>query len=153
MLGLTCIPEKIYDFLYPIKAHFRCSQARHFMLFCWLLMLLVDSNNNYAHYCFGFEMVLLIASWDHYHVPVAICAMDPHRKGQQNIIFRRMLRKFVPPGWAGAVVVEADAGFAANRTIKPIKRKKYGCRRDQRENESTSRSRVIRRRRLSVRTI
>jgi hypothetical protein len=45
MLGLTCIPEKIYDFLYPFKHHFRCDQARHFMLFCWLLMmLLVDSN-------------------------------------------------------------------------------------------------------------
>ncbi len=197
MLGLTCIPEKIYDFLYPFKHHFRCAQARHFMLFCWLLiMLLVDTNkgtlkelsrlmperikywalmrmvrsgywdemalirdigsevlrilpppkdgvlhligdstlkgkrgekhplghktrlNAYAHYCFGFEMVLLIASWAHYRIPVAICAMDPHRKGQQNIIFRRMLRKYVPPGWVGAVVVEADAGFAANRTIK-----------------------------------
>ncbi len=45
MLGLTCIPEKIYDFLYPFKVHFRCAQARHFMLFCWLLMmLLVDTN-------------------------------------------------------------------------------------------------------------
>ncbi len=205
MLGLTCIPEKIYDFLYPFKHHFRCAQARHFMLFCWLLiMLLVDTNkgtlkelsrlmperikywalmrmvrsgywdemalirdigsevlrilpppkdgvlhligdstlkgkrgekhplghktrlNAYAHYCFGFEMVLLIASWAHYRIPVAICAMDPHRKGQQNIIFRRMLRKYVPPGWVGAVVVEADAGFAANRTIKLINRKKYG---------------------------
>jgi len=71
-------------------------------------------------------MVLLIASWDHYRIPVAICAMDPSRKGQQNIIFRRMLRKYVPPGWAGAVIVEADAGFAANRTIKLINRKKYG---------------------------
>jgi hypothetical protein len=81
--------------------------------------------NGYAHYCFGFEMVLLIASRGH-RVPVAICAMDPHRKGQQNIIFRRMLRKYVPPGWAGAVVVEADAEFAANRTIKLINKKKYG---------------------------
>src|SRR6266850_3385278 len=45
MFGLTCIPEKIYDFLFPFKGHFRCSQARHFMLFCWLLiMLLVDTN-------------------------------------------------------------------------------------------------------------
>jgi hypothetical protein len=205
MLGLTCIPEKIYDFLYPFKVHFRCAQAHHFMLFCWLLMmLLVDPNkgtlkglsrlmperikywalmrmvrsgywdeaallrdigsevlwtlpppedgvlhligdstlkgkrgkkhplghkarmNVHAHYCFGFEMVLLIASWAHYRVPVAICAMDPHRKRRQNIIFRRMLRKFVPPGWATAVVVEADAGFAANATIKLIERMQYG---------------------------
>jgi hypothetical protein len=205
MLGLTCIPEKIYDFLYAFKSHFRCPQARHFVLFCWLLMmLLVDSNkgtlkelsrlmperlkywalmrmlrsgswdqralirdvgadvlgtlppasdgvlhliadstlkgkrgekhplgrktrlNAFADFCFGFEMVLLIASWDHYRVPVAISAIDPQRKGQQNILVRRMLRGFVPPGWAREVVVEADAGFAANKTIKQIERKGYG---------------------------
>ena len=205
MLGLTCIPEKIYDFLYRYKSHFRCAQGRHFMLFCWVLMtLLVESNkgtmkelsrlmperikywallrmvksgywdegalisdigadvlrslpppadgvlhligdatvkgkrgkkhplghktrmNEYAHFCFGFEMVLLIASWDHYRIPVAISVMDPHRKGQQNIIFRKMLRKFVLPGWACEVVVEADAGFAANKTLEVVNRKGYG---------------------------
>ena len=205
MLGLTCIPEKVYDFLYRFKRHFRCAQARHFVLFCWILvMLLVDGNkgtlkqlsrlmperirywalmrmlrsgywnekallrdvssevllgclpppedgilhligdstlkgkrgekhplghktrmNAYSHYYYGFEMVLLIASWDHYRVPVAIQAMDPHRKGQQNIIFRRMLREFAVPGWAKEVVVEADAGFAANKTIRLIQKKGY----------------------------
>lgn len=205
MFGLTCIPEKVYDFLYPFKPHFRCAQAEHFNLFCWLLVaLLIESGgrgtlkqlsrivperirywalmrmvrsgywdervlireissdvlghlpppkdgvihliedstlkgkrgskhpfghktrlNEYAHYTFGFEMVLLIASWDHYRVPVAISIIDPRRKGQQNILFRRMLREFVLPPWAREVVVEADAGFAANKTIRLIERKGY----------------------------
>src|SRR4051812_3582781 len=158
MLGLTCIPGKIYDFLHRFKVHFRCPQGHHFQLFCWLLvMLLVDQGkgtlkqlshlmpqrikywalmrmvrsgywderllisdigsdvlrtlppasdrvlhligdttlkgkrgkkhpvgrkarwNNYARYTFGFEMVLLIASWDHFRVPVAIRVVDPRR--------------------------------------------------------------------------
>ncbi len=38
MLGLTCVPPKVYDLLYPFKPHFGCPQARHFVLFCWLLV-------------------------------------------------------------------------------------------------------------------
>jgi hypothetical protein len=204
MLGLTCVPQKVYDFLYPYKSHFRCPQARHFSLFCWLLvMLVIDQGkgtlkelsrlmplrikywalmrmvrsgwwdeqalitelsldvlshlpppsdatlhligdatlkgkrgqkhplgrtcrvNEYARFCFGFEMVLLIASWGHFRVPVAIAVIDPRRKGQQNILFRHMLREFVPPAWALSVVVEADAGFAATRTFGLIERLGY----------------------------
>ena len=43
MLGLTCLPAKIYETLYPYKSYFRCSQTRHFVLFCWLLMMLALS--------------------------------------------------------------------------------------------------------------
>lgn len=206
MFGLTCIPEKVYDFLYRFKHHFRCPQAEHFPLFCWLLVMLVvdtgspgtlkglgrlmpqrirywalmrmlrsgywderlliremsfevlrdlpppedgilhlipDSTlkgkrgkkhplgrkarmNEYARFCYGFEMVLLIASWDHYRVPVAIRAIDPRRKGQQNILTRKMLREFEVPGLARQVIVEADAGFAATKTINLIERKGWG---------------------------
>jgi len=205
MLGLTCVPQKVYDFLYPYKCHFRCAQARHFLLFCWLLvMLILDSGkgtlkgmgrlmpqrikywalmrmvrsgwwdehaliteisaevvrnlpppadgvlhligdatlkgkrgvkhpvgrtcriNEYAHYCFGFEMVLMIASWERFRVPVAMAVIDPHRTGQANILLRRMIREFVPPHWARKVIVEADAGFAATKTFKLLKRKSYG---------------------------
>lgn len=205
MLGLTCVPQKVYDFLYPYKSHFRCPQARHFSLFCWLLVMLVidqgkgtlkelsrlmperikywalmrlvrsgwwDAHalmtelsaatlsqlpppadatlhligdatlkgkrgekhplgricrvNEYARFCFGFEMVLLIASWGHFRVPVAIAVIDPRRQGQQNILFRRMLKEFVPPAWARRVVVEADAGFAATRTFALLERLGYG---------------------------
>src|SRR5881409_2965813 len=41
MWGCTCIPSKVYQVLYPLKRHFRCAQARHFLLFCWLLIALI----------------------------------------------------------------------------------------------------------------
>lgn len=204
MLGLTCVPKKVYLLLFAYKHHFRCAQGRHFRLFCWLIVMLsLDQGrgnlkelsrlmperirywallrmvrsgwwderalvkelsadtlrllpppqdatlhligdatlkgkrgekhplgrkcrmNEYARFSFGFEMVLLIASWDHFRVPVACALIDPHRKGQQNILFRRMLREFVPPGWARRVIVEADAGFAATKTFQTIERKGY----------------------------
>ena len=27
--------------LYPLKRHFRCAQAQHFLIFCWLLIALI----------------------------------------------------------------------------------------------------------------
>src|SRR5262249_4799763 len=38
MWGCTCIPSKVYQVLYPLKRHFRCAQAQHFLICCWLLM-------------------------------------------------------------------------------------------------------------------
>ena len=38
---LSCLPHKVYDFLYGFKSHFRCAQGRHFLLFCWLLVALI----------------------------------------------------------------------------------------------------------------
>ncbi len=69
-------------------------------------------------YTFGCEMVLLIASWSHLRVPVALAPIDPKIKGHQNILFRQMLRDFVPPAWARQTIVVADAGFAANETLR-----------------------------------
>lgn len=44
MLGLSCVPQRVYETLYPFKPHFLCPQGRHFLLFCWLLtMLIIDS--------------------------------------------------------------------------------------------------------------
>jgi IS4 transposase len=51
--------------------------------------------------------------------------IDPKIKGHQNILFRQMLKEFVPPAWAHQVVVVADAGFAANETLRLIAEKKY----------------------------
>lgn len=204
MLGLTCVPPKVYEILFPFKRHFRCRQGRHFVLFCWLLtMLVIDQGkgtlkelsrlmparikywalmrmvrsgwwdeqllvtelsaevlrhlpppadatlhlvgdttikgkrgqkhplgrtcrlNEYARFRYGFEMVILIASWAHWRIPVAIAVIDPQRKGQQNILFRRMVREFVPPAWVRRVVVEADAGFAATKTFRLLERLGY----------------------------
>jgi hypothetical protein len=205
MWGSTCIPRKGYQVLYPLKRHFGCAQAQHFLVFCWLLMALTrdpgkgtlkglkpylpptlkywttmrmirsgqwdveavvcalatatlralpppadgvlyligDStvkekrgrkhplgrttrHSEHAPYTFGFEVVLLIASWDHVRVPVALALIDPTCRGHQNILFRQMLKDFVPPSWVRHVVVIADAGFAANATLRLITDKHYG---------------------------
>jgi Transposase DDE domain len=76
-------------------------------------------------YRFGFEMVLLIARWDRFRVPVALALIDPKCRGHQNILFRQMLKTFVPPAWVKQVVVVADAGFAANATLQLITEQHY----------------------------
>ena len=204
MWGSTRIPSKVYQALYPLKKHFRCAQARHFLVFCWLVMALIrdpgkgtlkglqsylpptlkywttvrmirsgqwdaeavvcdmatatlralpppadgvlyligDStlkdkrgrkhplghttrHSEHDPYSFGFEMVLLIASWGRFRVPVALAPMEPAIKGHQNILFRQMLKDFVPPAWVRQIVVVADAGFAANATLRLITEKHY----------------------------
>jgi hypothetical protein len=76
-------------------------------------------------YTFGFEMVLLIARWGRFRVPVALAPIDPKIKGHQNILFRQMLKDFVPPAWVQQIIVVADAGFAANATMHLIAEKHY----------------------------
>ena len=204
MWGSTCIPSKVYQVLYPLKRHFRCAQAQHFLVFCWLLMALIrdpgkgtlkgltsylpptlkywttvrmvrsgqwdaqavltdmatatlrslpppadgvlyligDStlkakrgrkhplghttrHSEHAPYTFGFEMVLLMARWDRVRVPIALGLIDPKIRGHQNILFRQMLKDFVPPAWVRQIVVVADAGFAANETLRLITEKHY----------------------------
>lgn len=204
MWGSTCIPRKVYQVLYPLKRHFRCVQAQHFLVCCWLLMALIrdpgrgtlkglkpylpptlkywttmrmirsgqwdaaavvcdlatatlralpppadgilyligDStlkekrgrkhplghtirHGEHAPYAFGFEIVLLIASWGQVRVPIALGLIDPTCRGHQNILFRQMLQDFVPPTWVQHVVVVADAGFAANETLRLIAKQHY----------------------------
>jgi hypothetical protein len=204
MWGSTCIPRKVYHVLYPLKRHFCCAQAQHFLVFCWLLMALIrdpgkgtlkglkpylpptlkywttmrmirsgqwqaeavvcdlatatlralpppadrvlyligDStvkekrgrkhplghttrHSEHEPYRFGFEVVLLIASWGRWRLPVAMGLIDPAIRGHQNILFRQMLKDFVPPAWVRQVVVVADAGFAANETLRLLTKQKY----------------------------
>jgi hypothetical protein len=204
MWGRTCIPTKVYRVLYPCKKHFRCAQAQHFLVFCWLVIALIrtpgkgtlkglrpylpaklpywttvrmvrsaqwdahavltdmaattlrslpppadgvlylsgDStlkpkrgrkhplghftrHGEQEPYLFGFALVVLIASWDRLRVPVALGLIDPQRRGHQNILFRQMRKDFVPPAWVRQVVVVADAGFAANETLRLITAQKY----------------------------
>ncbi len=200
MWRFTCLPRTVYDFLYPFKPLFRCSQARHFVIFCWLLVALirdpgagtlkglcpylsphlsywglirmlrsgkwdaqavlsgmskrvlrslpppadgklyligdtthkpkrgrqhplglVTRQSESAPYTFGFNMVVLVACWGQFRIPIAMAPIDPKRKGHQNILFRQMLRAFEPPSWVREVVVLADAGYPATPTLKLIK--------------------------------
>jgi len=202
MWSLTCVPTNVYNTLYKFKPVFRCVQAHHFSVFCWLLIALILDNgkgrlkdlcgylppklrywtlmrmvrsgqwdakvlvdemsrdvlnwlpapadgvihlsadktrkdkcgrkhplglvtreSKHCPYHFGFEMVLLIASWDHYRIPIRLAVMDPKVKGHQNILFRQMLETLHLPSWVREVIVSGDAGFAANPTLKRIEHK------------------------------
>ena len=202
MWSPTGIPRKVYQVLYPCKRQFRCAQAQHFVVFCWLLIAMIrdpgkgtlkglgvylpptlrywttlrmvrsgqwdasavitmlaatalrtlpppadgvlsligDStlkeqrgrqhplgrttrHSEHDPYTFGFELVLLIASWGAVCVPLALGLIDPQCRGHQNILFRQMLTDFVPPTWARHIVVVADAGYAANATLRLIAKK------------------------------
>jgi Transposase DDE domain len=199
MWCFTCIPINVYNALFKFKPLFRCVQAQHFWVFCWVLIALILDNgkgtlkdlcqhlprtlkywtlmrmvrsgqwdedalvtrmasdvlrwlpppadgvlhlsgdktrkekrgrkhplgsvsreSEHAPYTFGFDMVILIASWQHFRFPVAIAPIDPAIKGHQNIVFRQMLATFEPPAWVRQVIVSADAGFAANKTLQLI---------------------------------
>lgn len=81
--------------------------------------------NHYSSYVFGLELVLLIAQWGRFRVPVACDVLTPKRKGQRNIMFRQMLRRFHPPVWCQRVVVLADAGFASKANLRLVARKNW----------------------------
>lgn len=81
--------------------------------------------NQYQQFTFGVSMLLLIAQWGRFRVPVDAVLLDPKKKGDQNIQFRQMLRRFVPPRWCRKVIVVADAGFASKANLRLIGRKGY----------------------------
>ena len=203
MWGPTCIPNKVYQVLYPLKRHFRCAQGQHFLVCCWLLMALMRDPGNgtlkglhasmpptlqywttmrmirsgqweaetvlsamatatlralpppvdgilsllgdstlqekrgrkyplgytirpseHDPYTFGFEIVLLIASWERVRVPSALGLIDPAIRRHQHILCRQMLRDWVPPAWVRQIIVVADAGFAAHETLRLMTKKR-----------------------------
>jgi len=44
MWSLTCVPVNVYKALYKFKPVFRCVQAYHFWVFCWVLIALILDN-------------------------------------------------------------------------------------------------------------
>lgn len=82
--------------------------------------------NEVTPYVFGQALVLVSAPWGRVRVPVRAAVVDPKIKGHQNLLFRQMLQDFVPPAWVKAVIVEADAAFAAKATLKSIADRGWG---------------------------
>jgi hypothetical protein len=152
MWRVTCLPRTVYDVLYPFKPFFRCSQARHFVIFCWLMVAIIRDpgagtlsligdtthkpkrgkqhplghmthHSKSSPYFFGFGMVVLVASWNGYRIPIKGATIDPERKWHQHIVFRQMLRDFEPPSWVREIVVLGDAGSPSNLTLTLIKKR------------------------------
>jgi hypothetical protein len=80
----------------------------------------VTRQSKSSPHVFGFGMVVLVASWKGWRMPIQIATIDPDRKGHQNILFRQMLRDFEAPSWVREIVVLGDAGYPANATLKLI---------------------------------
>ena len=71
-------------------------------------------------YVFGHTVLLLVAQWGQFRIPLAVRVINTKIKGHQNILVRELLTRYVPPAWCQRVVVEADAGFAAKATLQQI---------------------------------
>lgn len=197
-MRLRSIPQAVSNRLAPYRASFKCTQAQHFNLWCWLLVSLIISTSGqikaltrcmphrlaywttlrmirsqvwdeqallellvgdtlqtlpppkdgllhlipdttrkektgekqplayttktgkFEPYLFGHSVLLLIAQWGGFRIPVAVRVIDPSIKGHQNLLVREMLRNFKRPSWCQMVMVEADAGFAAKKTLHLI---------------------------------
>jgi hypothetical protein len=79
--------------------------------------------NEYAPYTFGLHVVILIAQWDVYRVPLAFRLVQPKgSKGYQseNALFREMLQEVVVPAWVKRVVVVADAAYPSRANLQAI---------------------------------
>lgn len=79
--------------------------------------------NEYSPYTFGLHVVILIAQWDVYRVPLAFRLIKP--KGSQgyqseNALFREMLQEVVLPAWVKRVVVVADAAYPSRANLQAI---------------------------------
>ncbi|MBS1789636.1 MAG: transposase [Acidobacteria bacterium] len=71
-------------------------------------------------FIFGHSVLLMIAHWGSFRVTVSVRVIDPKIKGHQNILAREMLSNFKVPAWSQQVIVEADAGFAAKKTLQQM---------------------------------
>src|SRR5262249_61194901 len=71
-------------------------------------------------YVFGHRVLLLIAQWGGFRIPWSVRVPDPKIRGHPNLLTREMLQQFKPPVWARLVIIEADAGFVAKKTLRLI---------------------------------
>lgn len=74
-------------------------------------------------YVFGFRIVILMAQWDVYRIPVDFAVLrrkdDPDYQ-TENALFRQMLHDFRRPVWCQEVVVTADAAYASQANMALI---------------------------------
>jgi DDE superfamily endonuclease len=84
--------------------------------------------NEYAPYTFGLHVVILIAQWDVYRVPLAFRLVKP--KGSpgyqsENALLREMLQEVVLPAWCKTVVVVADAAYPSRANLQAIQARRW----------------------------
>jgi hypothetical protein len=84
--------------------------------------------NKYAPYTFGLPVVILIAQWEVYRVPLAFRLVNPKgSKGYQSetALFREMLQAVILPAWWKKVVVVADAASPSRANLWAIQARQW----------------------------
>ena len=79
--------------------------------------------NEPAPFTWGLHVVLLIAQWGVYRIPLDFRLVKPKKhKGyrSENALFRDMLKGLVLPAWCERVIVVADAAYASRKNLKAI---------------------------------
>jgi hypothetical protein len=79
--------------------------------------------NEYAPFTFGLHVVIVIAQWDVYRIPLAFRLVKPKVSQDyqsENALVRAMLAEVVLPAWCKQVVVVADAAYPARANLQAI---------------------------------
>ena len=79
--------------------------------------------NEYAPFTFGLPVVLVIAQWDVYRIPLAfrlVKTKESNEYQSETALFREMLQEVVLPAWGKKVVVVADAAYPARANLQAI---------------------------------
>lgn len=89
---------------------------------------LVQKGRQSAHHAwfFGMRFVLLIVSWDVLRFPVAFRLIRPKSHPHyrtEHALFREMVRRFTPPAWATAVIVEGDAASGSQAHMQMVRQR------------------------------
>jgi hypothetical protein len=76
-------------------------------------------------FIFGHSVLLLVAQWGQWRIPLAVRVIDPNIKGHQHILTRELLPQWTPPAWCRRVNVLGDAGFASKATLQHLAQRGY----------------------------
>lgn len=79
--------------------------------------------NEYAPFTFGLHVVIVIAQWDVYRIPLAFRLVKPKASQayqSENALVREMFGELMVPVWCKKVVVVADAAYPSRATLQAI---------------------------------
>jgi hypothetical protein len=79
--------------------------------------------NEYAPFTFGLHVVIVIAQWDVYRIPLAFRLVKPKESQDyqsENALVREMLAEVILPAWCKKVVVVADAAYPSRANLQAI---------------------------------
>jgi hypothetical protein len=79
--------------------------------------------NEYAPFTFGLHVVIVIAQWEVYRIPLAFRLVKPREHPayqSENALVREMFAHIILPAWCKRVVVVADAAYPSRANLQAI---------------------------------